>query len=234
MKTENILATRAHKVIYRDGDTAVKVFDANFPKTDVLNEALNQARVEETGLDIPKIHSVNVTEDGKWCIVSDYVEEGKTLEQIMEEDPANLEKYMKEFVALQLEVHSKRAPPLNKLKDKWDSKIAASKAINATDPLRVKDTPVWQVCQSTIRCFMGTLTQVTSSWMQRAGITSSTGPMRPRATLLQMRQLHYLLFALKDQKLAELYLELVLRYGEIPQNSTCGKLLPISRSIQTG
>ena len=85
MKTENILATRAHKVIYRDGDTAVKVFDANFPKTDVLNEALNQARVEETGLDIPKIHSVNVTEDGKWCIVSDYVE-GKTLEQIMEED----------------------------------------------------------------------------------------------------------------------------------------------------
>ena len=130
MKTENILATRAHKVIYRDGDTAVKVFDANFPKTDVLNEALNQARVEETGLDIPKIHSVNVTEDGKWCIVSDYVE-GKTLEQIMEEDPANLEKYMKEFVALQLEVHSKRAPLLNKLKDKWDSKIAASKAINA-------------------------------------------------------------------------------------------------------
>lgn len=54
MKTENILATRAHKVIYRDGDTAVKVFDANFPKTDVLNEALNQARVEETGLDIPE------------------------------------------------------------------------------------------------------------------------------------------------------------------------------------
>ena len=46
MKTENILATRAHKVIYRDGDTAVKVFDANFPKTDVLNEALNQARVD--------------------------------------------------------------------------------------------------------------------------------------------------------------------------------------------
>ena len=88
MKTENILATRAHKVIYRDGDTAVKVFVMReLPKTDVLNEALNQARVEETGLDIPTIHSVNVTEDGKiGDIVSDYVE-GKTLEQIMEEDP---------------------------------------------------------------------------------------------------------------------------------------------------
>ena len=75
----------------------MKVFDANFPRDGCpQREALNQARVEETGLDIPKIHSVNVTEDGKWCIVSDYVE-GKTLEQIMEEDPANLEKYMKEF-----------------------------------------------------------------------------------------------------------------------------------------
>ena len=48
MNTENMLAQRAHKNIYRNGDTVVKEFDANFPKTDVLNEALNQARVEET------------------------------------------------------------------------------------------------------------------------------------------------------------------------------------------
>ena len=53
MKTDNVLATRPHKVIYRDGDKVWKVFDANYPKTDVLNEALNQARVEETGLPIP-------------------------------------------------------------------------------------------------------------------------------------------------------------------------------------
>lgn len=131
MKNDKILATRAHKVIYQVDDTAVKVFDTNFPKSDVLNEALNQARVEETGLPIPKIRSVHVTEEGNWCIISDYVE-GKTLEQIMEEDPANLEKYMREFVALQLEIHSKKAPMLNKLKDKWDGKIEALKAVNAT------------------------------------------------------------------------------------------------------
>ena len=108
MKTDKILATRSHKVIYQVEDTAVKVFDTNYPKTDVLNEALNQARVEETGLPIPRVHGVNVTEDGNWCIVSDYIE-GKTLASIMEEDPANVEKYMKEFVALQLEVHSKKS-----------------------------------------------------------------------------------------------------------------------------
>ena len=43
MKTDKILATRTHKIIYQVGDTAVKVFDKNFPKADVLNEALNQA-----------------------------------------------------------------------------------------------------------------------------------------------------------------------------------------------
>ena len=117
MKTDKILATRTHKIIYKVGDTAVKVFDKNYPKADVLNEALNQARVEETGLPIPRVLGVNVTEDGNWCITSDYVE-GRTLQEIMDEDPKNLDKYMRDFVALQLEVHSKKAPLLTKLKDK--------------------------------------------------------------------------------------------------------------------
>ena len=61
MKTDKILATRTHKIIYQVGDKVWKVFDKNYPKTDVLNEALNQARVEETGLPIPKVHGVTVT-----------------------------------------------------------------------------------------------------------------------------------------------------------------------------
>ena len=45
-----VIAQRKHKTIYRDGDKTVKVFDAEYSKADVLNEALNQARIEETGL----------------------------------------------------------------------------------------------------------------------------------------------------------------------------------------
>lgn len=131
MKADKILATREHKAIYKVGDKTVKEFDENYPKADILNEALNQARVEETGLSIPKILGVTVTEENKWCITSEYVE-GKTLAEIMEEDPANLKKYMKEFVALQLEMHSKNAPMLTKLKDKWDGKIIALTAVSAT------------------------------------------------------------------------------------------------------
>ena len=56
----NIISQRKDKVIYRDGDKVVKVFDENYSKSNILNEAINQARVEETGLNIPKIREVTV------------------------------------------------------------------------------------------------------------------------------------------------------------------------------
>ena len=49
-----VLAKRSKKVIYKDGDTVVKEFDSDYSKADILNEALNQARIEETGLNVPK------------------------------------------------------------------------------------------------------------------------------------------------------------------------------------
>ncbi len=119
----DIIATRKEKVIYREGNNVIKVFSDKFPKSDVLNEALNQSRVEETGLPIPALKSVSLI-DGQWAITMEYIE-GKTLEQIMAEDPDNLEKYMNRFVDLQLRVQSKKAPLLNKLKDKMNRKISS-------------------------------------------------------------------------------------------------------------
>ena len=58
MNLDKIIAVRTSKTVYRDGDTVVKVFDKDYQKTDVLNEALNQARVEETTLCIPKVLEV--------------------------------------------------------------------------------------------------------------------------------------------------------------------------------
>ena len=122
MKLDKVIAVRTNKTIYRDGDTAVKVFDADFSKADVLNEALNQARIEETGLDIPKIHAVTTVSD-KWAIVSEYIE-GKTLAQLMEENPDKKDVYLEMFVDLQMKVHSMTAPNLNSLKAKMDRKIS--------------------------------------------------------------------------------------------------------------
>ena len=122
MNLNNPIAERATKTVYRDGDNAIKLFNEDFSKANVLNEALNQARVEETGLNIPKV--VEVTKvDGKWAIVSDFIS-GKTLDKLMEENPDKEDEYLEMFVKLQMEVHSKKAPLLNKLKDKMNSKIS--------------------------------------------------------------------------------------------------------------
>ena len=121
MKLDRVIAVRNSKTIYRDGDRCVKVFNEDYSKADVLNEALNQARIEETGLNIPKILEVTMV-DGKWAIVSEYIK-GKTLAQLMEENPENLDKYLELFVDLQLEVHSKKSPLLKRLKDKMMYKI---------------------------------------------------------------------------------------------------------------
>ena len=102
MKLDRIIAVRNNKTVYRDGDLCMKVFDETYSKADILNEALNQARVEETGLPIPKIQAVTVI-DGKWTIVTDYIK-GKTLAQLMEEDPDKKDEYMNLFVDLQIEV----------------------------------------------------------------------------------------------------------------------------------
>ena len=122
MKLDRVIAVRNSKTIYRDGDKCVKVFNNDYSKADVLNEALNQARIEETGLNIPKINSVT-TVDGKWAIVSEYIS-GKTLAQLMEENPEKKDEYLELFVDLQMKVHSMTAPALNSLKDKMDKKIS--------------------------------------------------------------------------------------------------------------
>ena len=122
MKLDKVIAVRTNKTVYRDGDKCIKVFGEDYSKADVLNEALNQARIEETGLNIPKISEVT-TIDGKWAIVSDYIE-GKTLAELMAEDEDKTEEYLNLLVDIQLEVHSKACPLLNKLKDKMSRKIS--------------------------------------------------------------------------------------------------------------
>lgn len=122
MKLDKVIAVRTSKTVYKDEDRAIKVFDADYKKSDILNEALNQARVEETGLPIPKLLEVGVV-DGKWAIASEFIK-GKTLARLMDENPDKIDEYMNLFVDIQLDIHSRKAPLLNKLKDKMNRKIS--------------------------------------------------------------------------------------------------------------
>ena len=59
------------KSVYLENNTAIKVFSKDYNKSDVLYEALNTARVEDAGVNIPKLLSVSVN-NGQWEITSEY------------------------------------------------------------------------------------------------------------------------------------------------------------------
>lgn len=124
MNPEHVLAVRKNKTVYRDGDKAVKLFDACYSKADILNEALNLARIEETGLPVPHVHEVTKL-DGRWAIITDYIA-GCTLQSLMEAQPERRDTYLQQFVDVQLSMHCKTCPLLQKLKDKMSRKIDES------------------------------------------------------------------------------------------------------------
>lgn len=113
------------KKIYRNQDKLIKSFDESYSKAMVLNEALNQARVEETSLHIPKILEVSVI-DGKWSLTWEFIE-GETLESRMRAHPEKEEEYLNFFVDLQIRMSRERVPLLGHLRDKMHAKISASK-----------------------------------------------------------------------------------------------------------
>ncbi len=142
MNNENIIAKRKNKTIYREGDVVLKVFDNTFKTSEILNEALNQARVYEAGIAVPELKEVKKVED-QWALISDFVE-GKTMAELMDENPDKLDEYIEMFVDIQMEIHEKTAPHLNKLREKMSMKIGQT-GLDATNryelQTRLESTP---------------------------------------------------------------------------------------------
>ena len=88
LEENNIIVKRSYKTVYKCDDSIVKVFNEEHPKSDVFNEALITARIEETGLDIPKVKGVSLVE-GKWALEIEY-KDGKTMEDMMNSDKKNI------------------------------------------------------------------------------------------------------------------------------------------------
>ena len=209
MKLDKVIAVRNDKTIYRDGDATIKLFNEDYSKANVLNEALNQSRVEETGLDIPKVREV-LTVDGKWAIVSDFIE-GKTLESLMEENPGKIDEYLELFVNLQIKVHSQKAPLLNKLKDKMQRKISESD-LDATTRYelhtRLEGMPKHKkVCHGDFNPSNIIVSPDGSmhilDWSHATQGNASADAART-----------YLLFALKDKTVADKYLDLFCKKSD--------------------
>lgn len=130
---ENPIAERKTKTVYKDSDKTIKLFVENYSKADILNEALNQARVEEgTTLNVPKLLEVTKI-DGRWGLVSEHIE-GTPLNKLMEEHPEKEEEYLNLFVDTQMKILSNSLPLLNRIKDKFRRKL--SNAVNIDENTR--------------------------------------------------------------------------------------------------
>lgn len=121
MRLDRMIAVRNDKTIFCDNEECIKVFHAVYSKSDILNEAHNHARMEDTGLSVPKLLEVK-TIDGRWAIVSEYIK-GKNLELLMKEEPEKKTEYLEIMITLQLDMFYRDCPPIPRLKDKLNRRI---------------------------------------------------------------------------------------------------------------
>ena len=124
------IANNKNKSVYVQDGLAMKVFEADYSKSDVLYEALNTARVEDAGVNIPKLVSVSVDE-GKWTITSEYAE-GITLTELIAKHPEKTPEYIEAFVEYQIDFNKRSNPLLVKLKDKLSRQLNALTGINSS------------------------------------------------------------------------------------------------------
>jgi tRNA A-37 threonylcarbamoyl transferase component Bud32 len=131
--SENAVAIkkRHNKVVYRDGDRIVKVFNSAKPAVDVFNEALNLSRIQGTGILVPKILEVSQMDDGSWALSTEYIP-GTTLGELFDKaDGDETAKLLDTFIDLQVKIMHEPAPALlNKQRNKLAGMIGRVKEID--------------------------------------------------------------------------------------------------------
>ncbi len=124
MNADRIIGVRNDKTVLKDGEDCIKVFNVGCSGADVINEALNQARAREVGINAPIIKSVE--NDGEhWKITYEYVE-GKTLDRVIAENPEKKDEYLELLVDLQIGILSNNCPQLSRLREKLNYNISES------------------------------------------------------------------------------------------------------------
>lgn len=135
MELKNFIASGDIYDVYEDGDKAIRVYKKAEYKEKCLYAALTHARVETTlsssKIKMPVLHEVSVV-DGKWAISMDFIK-GKTLQELMDENPDKMDTYLNQFIDLQCEIHSQNIPLLSKWKDKMARQI---KSLDMIDEIK--------------------------------------------------------------------------------------------------
>jgi hypothetical protein len=121
MKLDLVIAKRNNKTLYRDDNSLVKVFDESTPNYDVFKEVLNHTSVENTSINVPDLLEVTRV-DGKWVIASKFIS-GKTLDELINENPEKKNEYLEVLVNVQMQIHSNSTNRLTPIKEILHDKI---------------------------------------------------------------------------------------------------------------
>ncbi len=228
IENKQVIISRPTKTVYRAGDEIIKEFVPGYAKSAVLKEALNHALAEEAGLCVPELLGVSNV-NGGWSLVIRAVE-GKTMAQLMQENPEQLETYMEQFVDIQSGIHRASSRQMGRLKDKLNAQISSLRdELDATTryELHVRlenmkpHTKITHGDFNPTNVILGDDGKVyVIDWAHAAlGNASADAAMT------------YLLFALEDQKKADLYLKIFCRKNDIAMQYV-QKWLPIVAAAQ--
>ena len=122
--SEKIIAKNENKIIYQIDNKIIKTYCKPYDVTQVLNEALNQAKIAESGIHAPKVYEVKNFND-TLGIVMDYIK-GETLDKLLNDDKSNSDKYLDIFTRTQHEIFLKKSEFLNNSYGRIKKKIFAS------------------------------------------------------------------------------------------------------------
>jgi aminoglycoside phosphotransferase (APT) family kinase protein len=211
------IVRRGNKVVYDADDRFIKVFNENKPVSDIFNEALNLARVDEAGINAPKPVSVSQMEefDGQWAFATTKIG-GPTMQELMDEHPDQKVELLSQFVDFQIDIHSHRAPLLPRARDKYARMIKGLKGVlDATSryelEMRLDGMPnETEVCHGDFNpsnIVVGPDGQLYAcDW---AHATQGSGAGDAAMT--------YLLFMLEDEELANMYLDMYCVRSDTPR-----------------
>ncbi|WP_345239355.1 aminoglycoside phosphotransferase family protein [Pontibacillus salipaludis] len=189
--------------IYKNDGHVMKVFKDHLPSTEALKEAKKQGYARSCGIPVPRIVDV-VTHEGKPALVMEYIK-GRSIGECFRENPAHAERYLKQSVEVQFNMHSFPGDGLESMTEKLANQIVSAPMIKSVQKQKLIDLLKGfhykpKICHGDFHLY--NLIQSESGITIIDWVDASSGD--PRADVYRT----YLLYLQHSRELGDLYLRL--------------------------